>query len=128
MRTELGLVLKHVTGGAEKVNAANYLKKLPPPADEYYYEEDTYALNDRTGVSDQISKSPIKRIGVNVKEINVRTMVTIIERDNMFKKKNITMTTSLIRVIMVIEMIRVGPLYHLIMWMFFLGDGIAHMV
>ena len=30
MRTELGLVLKHVTGGAEKINAVNYLAKPPP--------------------------------------------------------------------------------------------------
>ena len=34
MRTELGLVLKHVTGGAEKINAVNYLPKPPPPNDE----------------------------------------------------------------------------------------------
>ena len=31
MRTELGLVLKHVTRGAEKINAVNYLSKPPPP-------------------------------------------------------------------------------------------------
>ena len=49
MRTELGLVLKHVTRGAEKVNPVNYLTKPPPPADDYYYEEDTYAVNDQTG-------------------------------------------------------------------------------
>ena len=29
MRTELGLVLKHVTGGAEKINAVNYMSKPP---------------------------------------------------------------------------------------------------
>ena len=49
VRTELGLVLKHVARGAEKVNAVNYLFKPPPPNDEYFYEEDTYAMNDQTG-------------------------------------------------------------------------------
>ena len=46
MRTELGLVLKHVTEGAEKINAVNYLYKPPSPNDECYYAEDTYALNE----------------------------------------------------------------------------------
>ena len=49
MRTELGLVLKHVAGGTEKLNAVNYLSKPPPPNDEYYYEEDSYAVNDQMG-------------------------------------------------------------------------------
>ena len=48
MRTELGLVLKHVTRGAEKINAVNYLSKPPPPNDECYYEEDSYAVNEQT--------------------------------------------------------------------------------
>ena len=34
MRTELGLVLKHVIKGAEKVNTVNYLAKPPPTVDE----------------------------------------------------------------------------------------------
>ena len=49
MRTELGLVLKHVTGGAEKINAVNYLSKPPPPNDECYYVENFYAVNELTG-------------------------------------------------------------------------------
>ena len=49
MRIELGLVLRHVTGVAEKVNAVNYLSKPPPPTDEYYYEEDSYTVNEKTG-------------------------------------------------------------------------------
>ena len=46
MRTELGLVLKHVTRGAEKINAVNYLAKPPSPNNEFYYEEDSYAVNE----------------------------------------------------------------------------------
>ena len=48
MRTELGLVLKHVTRGAEKRNVVNYLSKPPPPNDECYYAEDSYAVNEQT--------------------------------------------------------------------------------
>ena len=48
MRTELGLVLKHVTRGAEKINAVNYLPK-PPSKDECYYAEDSYAVNEQMG-------------------------------------------------------------------------------
>ena len=46
MRTELGLVLKHVNIGSEKVNTVNYLTIPPPPLDEYYFEEDAYVVND----------------------------------------------------------------------------------
>ena len=48
MRTELGLVQKHVTGGAKKINAVNYLSK-PPSNDECYYAEDSYVVNEKTG-------------------------------------------------------------------------------
>ena len=36
-------------GGAEKINAVNYLAKPPPPNDECYYEEDSYVVNERIG-------------------------------------------------------------------------------
>ena len=34
MRNELGLVLKHIIEGGEKINVVNYLSKPPPPNDE----------------------------------------------------------------------------------------------
>ncbi|XP_069150303.1 uncharacterized protein [Solanum lycopersicum] len=78
MRTELGLVLKHVAGGEEKANAVNYLSKPPPPNDEYYCKEDSYVVNDQTrGVSDRMPKAPIRRIGAKFKETKVETMVTL---------------------------------------------------
>ena len=46
MRTELGLVLKHISGGAEKINAVNYFSKPPLQNDECYYEENSYAVNE----------------------------------------------------------------------------------
>ena len=48
MRTELGFVLKHVTRGAEKIIAVNYMAKPPPPNDECNYAKDTYAVNEQT--------------------------------------------------------------------------------
>ena len=48
MRIEIRLILKHLNEGAEKVNAVNYLTKQQLPVDEYYYEEDTYAVIDQT--------------------------------------------------------------------------------
>ena len=49
MRNELGLVLKHINRGAEKVNVVKYFSKPPPPTNEYYYEEDPYVVNEQTG-------------------------------------------------------------------------------
>ena len=48
MRTELGLVLKNVSGSTEKVNVVNYLAKPPSLVDEYYYDEDAYEVNNQT--------------------------------------------------------------------------------
>ena len=52
----------------------NYMTKPSSIADEYYNEEDTYAVNDKTGVSDLTPKAPIRKIGIRVKEIKVGTM------------------------------------------------------
>lgn len=48
IRNEVVFILKHINGGAKKVNVVYYLTKPPPPTNEYYYEEDIYAVNDHT--------------------------------------------------------------------------------
>ena len=63
--------------GAEKINEVNYLSKPQPPNDEFYYEENSYALNKQTGVSYRMPKTQIRRIGIKFKETKVVTMVTI---------------------------------------------------
>ena len=74
MRTELGLVLKHVIG-----------------------------------VSDQVPKALIRRIGAKVKGTKVRTMVTITVRVIMFVMETTTATTTLTGVTMLIETTAMSP-------------------
>ena len=57
MRTKLRLVLKHISWSGEKINTVNYLSKPPPPNDECYYEENSYAVNKQSGVSDRVPKA-----------------------------------------------------------------------
>ena len=91
MRTELELVIKHITRGVEKINAVNYLPKPPPPNDECYYAEDSYAVNEQTGVFDRAPKPQIRVIGAKVKGTNVGSMVTIIVRVIMSEMETTTM-------------------------------------
>ena len=46
MRTELELVLKHITGGAGQINAVNYLCKQLPQNNECYYGDDSNTVNE----------------------------------------------------------------------------------
>uniref|UniRef100_M1DV75 Integrase core domain containing protein n=1 Tax=Solanum tuberosum TaxID=4113 RepID=M1DV75_SOLTU len=80
IRTEFGLVLKHVSGGAKKVSAVNYVTRTLPPVEECYYEEDAYVVNDQTGVSDQMPKDPTRKISAKVKETKVGTMEITTEK------------------------------------------------
>ena len=64
----------------------------------------------RRGVPNQTSKSPIRRIGIKVKEIKVETMVITAERVIMSKMGIITTKTTSIEVTMITEMIGVGPM------------------
>ena len=110
MRTELGLVLKHITRGVEKINAVNYLPKPPPPNDECYYAEDFYAINEQTGVSDRAPKALIRIIGAKIKGTKVESMVTITVRVIMSEMETATATTTSTGVTTVIEMIGMGPM------------------
>lgn len=51
------------------------------------------------------------RISAKVKKIKARTMVTTIEKVNMFGMVTIAVTTTSTGVTMVIGMIRVGPIF-----------------
>ena len=77
----------------------------------------------RRGFSDQTPKDPIRRIGVKVKEIKVKTMVITTERVRMFEMETTTTTTTSIGVTMVTEMIGVGHMFHLK-----IGEFLLHMV
>uniref|UniRef100_M1DY00 Integrase core domain containing protein n=1 Tax=Solanum tuberosum TaxID=4113 RepID=M1DY00_SOLTU len=113
IRTEVGLVLKHVSGGAQKVNVVNYLTRNPPSIEECYYEEDAYTVNDQTGVSDQTPKVPIRIIGAKVKETKVGTVATITERVNMSGMGTSIATTSTIGTTMATEMIGLDLMFPL---------------
>lgn len=71
MKIELWLVMKHVSGGTEKVNAVNCLTKTPPSAKEYYYEEDAYAVKNKLEVFGQMPKFPTRISVAKVKVTNV---------------------------------------------------------
>ena len=65
------------------------------------------------GVSDQIHKAPITRIGTVVKDIIVRSTVIKIERVIMSKTGITTSITTSTKVAMVTEMIAVEPIFHI---------------
>ena len=65
---------------------------------------------NRRGVSDQVPKAQIRRIGVKVKKTKVGSMVTINVRVIMFEKETTTAKTTSTWVTMVTEMIGMGPM------------------
>ena len=91
----------------------NYLTKPPPPADEYYFEKDTYVVNNQTGVSNRMPNSFIERNGAKVKEINVKTMGNTTGWAIMFEVETTTATTAFTKLSTVTETIKVVPMFHL---------------
>ena len=66
---------------------------------------------NRLGVSDQVPKAQIRRIGTKVKGTKVGTMVTTIVRVIMSEMETTTARTISTRVTMVIEMTGMGPMF-----------------
>ena len=64
----------------------------------------------RRGVSDQVSKALIRRIGAKVKETKVGSIITITGRVIMSERETATATTTSTGVNMVIAMIGIGPM------------------
>ena len=94
MITELGLLLKHVTGGAEKLNAVNYLSKPPPTMMNAIMRRIPMQEMCRRGVSDGVPKAQIRIIGAKVKGTKVGSMVTITVSVIMFDKDITTATKT----------------------------------
>ena len=92
--------------------------KPPPPNDECYYAEDTYAVNEQAGGFRPSSKAEIRTIGAKVKGTKVGSMVTITVRVIMFEKEITTATTTSTGVTTVIEM---GPMFLLKIMKLLLG-------
>ena len=65
----------------------------------------------RRGVSDQVPKALIRRIGAKVKGTKVRTMVTTTMRVIMSEMETITATTTSTGVTMVTEITGMGPMF-----------------
>ena len=98
------------------------MPKPPPPNDECYYAEDSYAVNEQTGgFFDQVPKALIRRIGAKVKGTKVGSMMTITVRVIMFEKEITTATTTSKGVTMVIETIGMGPMFLLKIMKLLLG-------
>ena len=66
---------------------------------------------NRRGVSDEVPKALIRRIGAKVKGIKVGTMVTTTVRVIMSEMETTTATTTSTGVTMIIEMIGMGPMF-----------------
>ena len=111
MKTDLGLVLKHVPRGVEKVNVVNYLNKPPPPVDDYYYEEDSYIVNEQTRGFRPNAEGSNKENWRQGQGNQGRNMGITIERAFMFEMETTTATTTSTEVPLVIETIEVGPMF-----------------
>ena len=73
------------------------MSKPLPPNHECYYEEDSFAVNERWGVSYQVTKALISKISPKIKKTKLRSMVTITVSDVQFEKEiTIATTTSIV--------------------------------
>ena len=77
---------------------------------------------NRWGISDQVPKSLIRRIGAKVKKTMVGTMVTTIVRVIMSKMETTIVTTTSTGVTMVIETTEMDPMFLLKIVKLLLGN------
>ena len=110
MRTELGLVLKHVTGGAEKINAVNYMAKPPPLNDECYYAEETYAVNEQPEGFEPTAQGSNQENWSQVQGNQGRIYGNYNREGHYVQDGNYNCNNNFNRVTMVTEMIGMGPM------------------
>ena len=99
----------------------NYLSKPSQQNDEYYCEEDSYAVNEQTWISNRMPKVQIRRINTKVKEKKVGTMLIITVRVIMSELEITIATTTSTEVTILTEMIGMGPMFLLKIVKLFLG-------
>ena len=110
MRTELGLVLKHVTGVQKRLmQSTTWLNNHFKLMSVIMRRIPMQSMN-KWRVSDQAPKAQIRIIGAKVKGTKVGTMVTTTMKVIMSEMETTTATTTLTGVTMLIETIGMGPM------------------
>ena len=86
------------------------MSKPPPPNDECYYAEDSYAVNEQTGGFRPSAQGSNKDNWRKVKGTKVGSMVTITVRVIMSEMETTTATTTSTEVTTVTEIIGMVPM------------------
>ena len=89
----------------------NYFTRIPPLAEECYYEEDVYGVKDQSGSFHPHAQFPTWIIEAYLQKINVRTLKITIEKVNMSEMETTIATTTRKRPTMETETIELDHMF-----------------